>query len=283
LVQRILLLEGAANVCVLLAKALVGWSTGSLAVISDAIHSFTDLTNNIVALLLIRMASAPPDREHPYGHRKFETLAVFGLATLLTVLAFQIAWRAIEHTDRPVSRHGWGLVIMLGVLGVNILVSTWQGYWARRLNSDLLRADARHTMADVLMTVVVILGWQLAALGYVWLDTVFALGVAIVVLFLAYGLFKRAVPILVDRMAEAPEALITVIRAVPGVRRVRRIRSRWVGSAPAVDVIVTVDAHLSTLQAHAIADAIETILAQQFGMHDVTVHIEPETAARSHT
>jgi cation diffusion facilitator family transporter len=172
---------------------------------------------------------------------------------------------------------------MLAVLGVNVLVSIWQSYWARRLNSDLLRADARHTVADVLMTVVVILGWQLAALGYVWLDTVFALGVAIVVLFLAYGLFKRAVPILVDRMAEAPEALSTVIRAVPGVRRVRRIRSRWVGSAPAVDVIVTVDAHLSTLQAHAIADAIEAILAQQFGMQDVTVHIEPEPAARSRT
>jgi cation diffusion facilitator family transporter len=268
---------------VLLAKALVGWSTGSLAVISDAIHSLTDLTNNLVALLLIRMSSAPADREHPYGHRKFETLAVFGLATLLTVLAFQIVWRAIEHTERPVSRHGWGLVTMLAVLGVNVLVSIWQSYWARRLNSDLLRADARHTVADVLMTVVVILGWQLAALGYVWLDTVFALGVAIVVLFLAYGLFKRAVPILVDRMAEAPEALSTVIRAVPGVRRVRRIRSRWVGSAPAVDVIVTVDAHLSTLQAHAIADAIEAILAQQFGMQDVTVHIEPEPAARSRT
>jgi cation diffusion facilitator family transporter len=279
----VLLLEGAANICVLLAKAMVGWSTGSLAVISDAIHSLTDLTNNIVALLLVRFSSAPPDREHPYGHRKFETLAVFCLATLLTVLAFQIALRAVEHGDRPVSRHGWGLVVMVVVLVINITVSAWEGYWARRLNSDLLRADARHTMADILVTLAVILGWQLAARGYVWLDTVFALGVAVVVLFLAYGLFRRVVPILVDRMAAEPEALIEVVRAVPGVCRVRRIRSRWVGSAPAVDVIVTVRPQLSTLEAHAIADAIEARLEQQFAMQDVTVHIEPEPAVQPHT
>jgi divalent metal cation (Fe/Co/Zn/Cd) transporter len=105
--------------------------------------------------------------------------------------------------------------------------------------------------------------------------------VAAVVFCLAYGLFKRVVPILVDRIAEAPERLIEVIRAVPGVRRVRRIRSRLVGSAPAVDVIITVEAHLSTLEAHAIADAVEALLARQFAMQDVTVHIEPEPAAGS--
>lgn len=283
LVQRALLLEGGANICVLVAKGLVGWSTGSLAVISDAIHSLTDLSNNIVALIILRLASAPPDREHPYGHRKFETLAVFGLATLLTVLALQIALRAIEYSDRPVSRHGWALATMIGVLAVNIVVAVWQGYWARRLHSDLLRADARHTLTDVLMTLVVIVGWQLAALGYVWLDTVFALGVAVVVLLLAYDLFKRVVPVLVDRIAEAPETLSQAIRAVPGVRRVRRIRSRWIGSAPAVDVIITVDAHLSTHAAHAIADAIERTLAGQFAMQDVTVHIEPETTAEQNS
>ena len=281
--RRVLLLTGAANVGVLLAKVTVGWSTGSLAVISDAIHSLTDLMNNVVALLLVRFSSAPPDREHPYGHRKFETLAVFCLATLLTVLAFQIAMRAVEHGNRPVSRHGWGLLIMVAVLVINVAVSAWEGYWAGRLNSDLLRADARHTMADILVTLAVILGWQLAARGYVWLDTVFALGVAVVVLFLAYGLFRRVVPILVDRMAEEPEALIEVVRAVPGVHRVRRIRSRWVGSTPAVDVIVTVHPQLSTLEAHAIADAIEARLEQQFAMGDVTVHIEPELATQPDT
>lgn len=275
LVRRIIFLEGSANVAVLLAKAVVGLQTGSLAVLADAIHSLTDVANNVVALVIIHFASAPPDREHPYGHRKFETMAVFGLATMLTVLAFEIAMRALESGERPIAQHGWGLLIMFVVLGINLSVSLWQGRWARRLDSDLLRADARHTLSDVLVTVIVIVGWQGAALGYLWLDAALAIGVAAVVLFLAYDLFKRVIPVLVDRIAAEPEVLAEVVHAVPGVQTVRRVRSRWIGSMPAVDVVVTVDAGLSTIAAHAIADAIETTLQKKFSIEDVTVHIEP--------
>jgi cation diffusion facilitator family transporter len=274
-VRKIILLEGLANVVVLLAKVLVGLSTGSFAVLGDAIHSLTDAANNVVALVVVRVASTPPDREHPYGHRKFETLAVFGLATLLTVLAIELALRALERGEHQVARHGWGLAVMLGVLGVNIGVSAWQGHWARRLNSDILYADARHTMADVLTTVVVIAGWQFAALGYRWLDAVFALGVSALVLYLAYGLFQRVIPVLVDRMAEEPEALTEAGRSVPGVRQVRRVRSRWVGATPSVDVVIAVDPQLSTVDAHAIADTIEALLKERYAMEDTTIHIEP--------
>ena len=275
LIKRLILLEGAANVVVLLAKAVVGVSTGSFAVLGDAIHSLTDIANNLVALVVVKVAGAPPDREHPYGHRKFETLAVFGLATLLTVLAVELAIRAIDRGEQQITRHGWGLVVMIGVLGVNIGISVWEGYWARRLNSDILRADARHTTADVLTTVVVIAGWQFAAGGYLWLDSVFALSVAALVLYLAYGLFKRAIPVLVDHIAEEPEVLIRAVRSVPGVRQVRRVRSRWIGASPSVDVIIAVDRQLSTAEAHEIADAIEDLLHQQYDMEDITIHIEP--------
>ena len=275
LVRRVIILEGLANIGVLVAKVLVGWSTGSFAVLGDAIHSLTDVANNIVALVIIRVAHTPPDREHPYGHRKFETLAVFSLATLLTVLAIELALRAIQRDAHPVGRHGWGLAVMLGVLGVNVGISLWQARWARRLNADILRADARHTMADALTTIVVIAGWQFAAMGYLWLDAVFALGVAALVLYLAYGLFKRAIPVLVDRIAEEPEALTAAVRSVSGVRQVRRVRSRWVGSTPSVDVVIAVDPLLSTIEAHAIADNIESLLKQRFDMEDVTIHIEP--------
>jgi len=276
LVRRVILLEGSANIAVLVVKSIVGLQTGSLAVLGDAIHSLTDVANNVVALVIIHFSSAPPDREHPYGHRKFETMAVFGLATLLTVLAFEIAMRALESGERTIAQHSWGLIMMVVVLGINLTVSLWQGRWARRLDSDLLRADARHTLSDVLVTVMVIIGWQGAALGYVWLDALLALGVATVVLYLAYDLFKRVVPVLVDRIAAEPEVLAEVVHAVPGVRTVRRIRSRWIGSMPAVDVVVTVDAGLSTMAAHAIADAIETTLQKKFSIEDVTVHIEPD-------
>jgi cation diffusion facilitator family transporter len=274
-VRKVIILEGLANVVVLCAKVIVGWSTGSFAVLGDAIHSLTDVANNIVALVVVRIAGTPPDREHPYGHRKFETLAVFGLATLLTVLAIELALRAIERGEHAVVRHGWGLAVMLGVLGVNAGISLWQGHWAKRLHSDILHADARHTMADVLTTVVVIAGWQFAAMGYLWLDAVFALSVSVLVLYLAYGLFRRAIPVLVDHMAEAPEALTEAVRSVSGVRQVRRVRSRWVGTTPSVDVVIAVDPQLSTVGAHAIADRIETLLKQRYAMEDVTIHMEP--------
>jgi cation diffusion facilitator family transporter len=275
-VRRVLYLEGASDLAVLLAKIVVGLSTSSLTILGDAVHSLTDLSNNVVALVIMRLACAPPDREHPYGHRKFETLAVFVLATLLTVFAFELALRAVERGERTVVRHSWGLAVMLGVLAVNIGMALWEGYRARQLDSDILRADARHTLSDVLVTILVILGWQLAALGYLWLDTAFALGVAAIILWLAYGLFKRAVPVLVDRIAAEPELLAEAVHAVPGVRTVNRIRSRWVGSVPAVDVVVTVAAGLSTIEAHTIADAVETVLHRRFAIEDITVHVEPD-------
>jgi cation diffusion facilitator family transporter len=263
------------NAVVLLAKLVVGLATGSLTVLGDAIHSLTDLANNAVAWIVVRLSSMPPDPEHPYGHRKFETLAVFVLATLLTVLAFQLALRAVEREVEPIASQGWALLVMLGVLGTNVALASWESTWARRLDSTILAADARHTFADVLTTVVVIGGWQLAARGYPWLDSVFAFAVAGLVFYLAYGLFRRAIPVLVDQRALEPDAVTRAVRSISGVRGVRSLRSRWTGSRPAVDMVVTVDANLSTANAHEIADAIEAVVRTQFGVEDITVHVEP--------
>ncbi len=275
-VRRVLLIEGLANLAVLVGKAVVGFSTGSMALVGDAIHSFTDLANNGLALVAVRVASAPPDREHPYGHRKFETLAVFVLATLLAVLAVEVAIRAVERGDREVTHQGWGLAVMLGVLAVNVGLSLWEGRWAQRLDSEILWADAGHTLADVLVTAAVIAGWQLSTRGYPWLDTAFALGVAGFILFLSFRLFQRAIPVLVDRIAADPDALRAAVESVPGVRAARRVRSRGRGAAPAVDVIVAVAPELSAVESHAIADAIEEILRRDFAVEDATVHVEPE-------
>lgn len=276
-VQRIILVEGAANVLVLIGKLVVGISTGSLAVLGDAVHSLTDVVNNVITWGVIRLSSQPADREHPYGHRKFETLAVFGLATLLAVLAVELALQAIRRDRAVVGDDTWALGVMLGVLVVNVVIASWQRYWARRLKSDILLADANHTFADVLTTIVVIGGWQLSARGYPWLDTVCALAVAVLVLHLAYGLFKRALPVLVDQFAVAPERLSRTVEGVEGVRNISRIRSRWVGSRPAIDMVISVDPELSTTEAHKIADTIEALLEERFQARDISVHIEPQS------
>ncbi|MDH5389344.1 MAG: cation diffusion facilitator family transporter [Gammaproteobacteria bacterium] len=274
-VQRIILIEGTANFVVLIAKLLVGISTGSLAILGDAIHSLTDIVNNIVAWFVLRLSSLPPDREHPYGHRKFETLAVFFLASLLVVLAFELAWHAINKDDSEIVSSSWELVIMLAVLAVNISLASWERMWARRLQSDILLADASHTFADVLTTIVVIIGWQLSAMGYLWLDRVCAIAVAGLIFYLAYSLFKKAKPILVDELALDPELLSNTIRSIEGVKQVKRVRSRWKGSDKAIDIIIAVDAKLSTDESHKIATEIESLIEDKFAVLDVSVHVEP--------
>ena len=94
-------------------------------------------------------------------------------------------------------------------------------------------------------------------------------------LYLAYGLFRRAIPVLVDHIATEPEALTESVRSIPGVRQVRRVRSRGLGASPSVDMVIAVDPHLSTMEAHAIADAIEAKLLKQYAIEDITIHIEP--------
>ena len=275
-VRRIIFIEGLANLLVLIAKTIVGLSTGSMGILADAIHSLTDLTNNIIAWIVIHFSSLPADREHPYGHRKLETLAVFVLASILVVLAFELALNAINKDYTEVASRNLELFIMLCVLIINIVVTSWQHMWAKRLDSDILRADATHTFADVLITITVITGWQLSAIGYTWVDRLCALGVALLIFYLAYNLFRRAVPVLIDEYAIDPVELSNIIKTVPGVKKVYRVRSRWIGKTRAIDLVISVDSTLSTEESHTIADTIESLIEKQFGTTDISIHVEPE-------
>ena len=113
------------------------------------------------------------------------------------------------------------------------------------------------------------------------MDTVCALGVAALIIYLAISLFRRVLPILVDEYAIDPRALSSNVNTVPGVRSVRRMRSRWLGSSRAVDMVVTVDPNLSTTEAHAISEQIESLIGECFQVDDISVHIEPHVSERS--
>ena len=275
-VLRLLVVEGAVNLLVLGLKTMVGLTTGSMAVLADAVHSLTDVANNVIAWIVMHASGQPADREHPYGHQKFEMLAVFVLAVLLATIALEIGLRALTRESSQPAMSTWGLIVMLVVLLINVALTIWQRYWAKKLDSGILMADASHTLSDVLTTVVVIAGWQLSVRGFPWLDTVCALGVAAMILYLAFGLFRNAVPVLVDEIAIEPEELTDAIGRVPGVINVPRVRSRWIGPERAVDVIVTVAPALPTVQSHEIADAVESLLERKFHVTDITVHVEPE-------
>jgi cation diffusion facilitator family transporter len=169
-----------------------------------------------------------------------------------------------------------GLVILISSLVINIILTFWERHWAKRLDSEILHADATHTLSDVLTSAVVIVGWQLAARGYYWIDTVFALIVSSIIFYLAFKLFQRAIPILVDQSRYPPDELKAAVNNIPTVITVGNIRSRDTGKGQVADVTVTVCANLSTIESHQIADKIEEVLAEKFDIQDVVVHIEPE-------
>ncbi len=274
-VQRLIIIEGCANILVLIVKLVVGLSTNSLAILADCIHSLTDVANNFVAWIVLRLSTMPADREHPYGHRKFETLAVFGLATLLAVMAIEIAKSAFTKETTEIVSGTWELALMIGVLVVNIALASWQRYWAIRLKSGIMIADAAHTFADVLTTVVVIIGWQLSSMGFLILDRLCALGVAGLVFYLAYELYKSAFPVLVDEYAIDPEDIKSAVMTVQGVKSAGRIRSRWIGSDIAIDIVISVNADLTTEESHDIADKVELLIEEQFNVGDAFIHVEP--------
>ncbi len=274
-VQQIILIEGLYNIIVLLIKLVVGLATNSLAIIGDAIHSLTDVLNNVVIWLVMRVAGKPADKDHPYGHRKFETMAVFGLASLLVVLAVQLILHAFQSEPEPIVSEPWGLGLMVLVLLLNLMISLWERHWGKKLGSDILLADAQHTLVDAITTVLVIVSWQLSALGYVWLDQLCAIGVAGLVLYFAYGLFHQVVPILVDGFAIDPDVLNKAVAQVAGVRQVRQVRSRWIGDNKAVDLIIAVDDDLSVIESHDIAHAVEDMLVDRFSVADASIHVEP--------
>ena len=278
-VQRVIVIEGAANAAVLLAKVAVGLGTGSIAILGDAIHSLTDVANNVVAWMVVRLSAEPADSRHPYGHRKFESVAVFGLAVLLTVLAFELGQHALRRDPVEIVQPRWAFALMAAVLLVNVSLASWEARWARRLDSDILHADSRHTFADVMTTIAVIGGWQAAANGYPWLDTLAALGVSGAILFLAYGLFRRSIPILVDEVALDSEELISAASTVPGVLGIRAARSRGAGNHAAVDIVAVVAADLDTAASHDIASAIERAIRAALPVESVVVHIEPSPQA----
>lgn len=274
-VRKVLVIEGSINLLICLSKLSVGLITNSTVIIADALHSLTDVANNFIAWMAIKIAKTPEDSDHPYGHQKFEQLAVFGLATLLCIIAFEVLLNAFERFGQPVEQSFWGLIILICALLVNIALTLWESYWAKRLDSDILHADASHTLSDVLSSIVVIIGWQLASRGYYWLDAAFAIVLSGIVFYLAFKLFQRAIPILVDYSDLDPDLVSQALTNLDDVKIVRRVRSRTSGKQRTADVIIAVDSKLSTSDSHHIADNIEKLLADKFAIHDVTVHVEP--------
>lgn len=284
-VTRVLIIEGTVNLLMCLVKFVIGLLTQSAVILADALHSLTDLTNNIIAVVAMRISHKPPDHSHPYGHQKFEYLAIFILAVLLSVVAFELITYAIDNHGQVVQQSHAGLAILLLAIGVNFALSKWEGKQAEKLKSKLLAADAKHTFSDVLTSVAVLVGWQLAALGYYWLDTLFCLLVAGVVGKLAWELFQQALPVLVDADVTAEQfsesQLNGIVAEFADIKAVKNIRSRAMGEQVISDLTLLINPELSLTAAHELSHAFEDRLKCEFDLYDVIIHIEPAGAPLS--
>ena len=267
-----------ANLALVVIKIAVGNFIGSLAVLGDAAHSGVDAIANIVALAAIFFAAAPPDAEHPYGHSKFESLGALGIAGLLSVLCFELVRAGVDRilTESQLPRPGQAsILILVGTMVVNILVASYESWWGRKLGSELLSADARHTWADVLVTLSVLGGLGLAAIGFHRADAFLAILVAGIVAYSGFRILRRTVPVLVDRRVVDPAQVYEVASGIQGVDSVTAVRSRGRPGVGFAELMIRVHPATQVRRAHVIADEVERAVAGRLGLLSVVVHIEP--------
>jgi len=280
-VRQVLIITLLLNLFVMGLKVTVGLWTGSLSLLADALHSVTDSANNILGLVASQFSSPEPDRDHPYGHQKFEAVGALGISAFLGIACFEILQGAINrilYGGQPVKIVGRELWLLLIVLGVNIFVAFYERYVGQKVGSPILIADAKHTMSDVWVTISVMAGLiGIWALGVQWLDVALAFPVAILVFFSGWSVLRENLPWLVDEMAIAPEAIHGIVMQVPGVVNCHQIASRGViGRQVFIEMHLVVDA-IEVETAHQITETVEEALETQFSPVRINIHVEPST------
>ena len=279
---RVAVVGAVVNVILSVVKVVVGVIGNSQALIVDGIHSLSDLMTDILVLVASRHASHGPDENHPYGHGRFETAATLALGAFLVLVAGGIMWDSVERLMRGGEAQSPEAIALYAAL-FSILANEAL-YWytivvARRINSELLRANAWHHRSDAVSSIVVLIGVGGAMLGHGWLDLAAALIVGAMVAKIGWDLGWSAMRELVDESLEEDKVdeIRTIIRNIPGVRSLHMLRTRRQGHEAMADVHVQVAPWISVSEGHMISIAVEEqIKANIEEIADVTVHIDPE-------
>ena len=242
--QRVAAVSIAASAGMSAVKFAVGVAIGSLALISDALHSLVDFFATVATWIVVRFSDRPADTEHHYGHGKIESLSALGVIALLYVLAGGIAVEAVSRL-RSGTAPSQISFIPFAVLVLDMAVNFWRARalsrTARETKSQALAADALHFASDVYGSIAAIIGLALSAFGYLWGDAAAAIAIAILISLLGLRLGRSTVETLMDRAPEgAAEKAETAIRGIPGVIDVERLRVRLVGPTHFVDASVKV-------------------------------------------
>ena len=266
------------NLIVAAAKITLGLSSGAVSIPSDGFHSLTDTASNIVALVGVRIASQPPDDDHPYGHRKFETMASVGILIFLLLVLFQVMSAAVARLQsggEPVIT--WLTFVVMGATFlINLGVVFYERAAGRRLVSEVLMADAHHTTSDLLTSASVIAALIGVRMGYLWLDPVAALVIAGFIGYACWEIFQSTSGILADRFVIPEEAIRDVVRSVPEVVGCHHIRTRGSNDFVFLDLHVWMDRDMRLDEAHRLSHVVKDRLMARFPeIKDAVIHIEP--------
>jgi cation diffusion facilitator family transporter len=284
---RTALLSVVSNSSLILLKVIAGSVTGSVAILTEAVHSSIDLIASVVAFLSVRKADEPADESHRYGHEKIENLAAAIEGVLILVGSAVIAFEAIRRLagHGHVQNVGFGLVVVGLSIVVNIVVSAVIARNARLTQSEALRADAAHLRTDALTSAAVLAGLALVKLtGAQWLDPAVALGVAVAIVATGVRLVNRSSRVLVDEALPAEEvaAIRTAIEefAPDGVVGYHELRTRRAGARRYIDLHVQFKAGTSLENAHRTAHELQDLIAYRLQNADVLIHLEPADRVR---
>jgi len=262
-------------------KIILGFIGQSGALIADGVHSFSDLLTDWVTWYAAKLSGDAPDADHPYGHERFETVATLGLSIFLAIVGTIIIFEGFGRFSNPNELRHENWLIAAAALSV---LSKEALYWytvkvARDINSDLLKANAWHHRTDAFSSIVVVIGIIGAANGYFFLDSVAAIIVGILIIYIGWQLGFEATKELVDTSIDQEDikALRVSLSEIKGVNSVHTLRTRKVGHKKSADVHVQVNPFLSVSEGHIISVSVERVAKECIEeLDDVTVHIDPE-------
>jgi cation diffusion facilitator family transporter len=267
------------NLAVAVAKIAFGYTSGAISILSDGFHSLTDASSNLVGLVGVRAARRPPDREHPYGHRKFETVAAASVAVFLVLVIVEVLRNAYNHLSgrsAPPDITASGFVVMLVTVAINLYVVRYESREAERLASEVLLADAMQTRGDVWTSFTVMAALAGAWAGLPILDPLAALVVAAFIGHAGYQIAKVTTRILSDRIVISETDLERTVMSVPSVLGCHHIRTRGSADHVFLDLHVWLPADMRLTDAHHLSHVVKDRLMTRYPqIADAIIHIEP--------
>ena len=277
-VNRILIIVFFFNLFVAAIKLGYGYQANILSISADGYDSLFDAVSNIIGIVAMMIACKPGDSEHRYGHSKIETFASILIAISLLIVSYEIITSAIDRFN------GVGIpsvtlisyIVLLATVVINYIVSLYEKRMGETYNSDILISDSKHTRSDSLATLVIIIGLVFIQMGYVILDPILSIFVAILILKAGIEILYKNINVLMDKSIISEDKIRQTVAYIKGVRDVHNVRSRGTHSAIFMDMHLVLDDDLSLTEAHKISHECEDAIKKEFPeVIDIISHIEP--------